>query len=119
MVPSLTSTDKSVCATSILPYLRILLHGRAGVAQTLLSVLWQGAVPDVANQAGCFEETADFFKASQLRVIPPYRLRLAVAYLNVHRTPLRARLHTFRRIEAEDVLGAELVLDVGVDAAEL
>jgi D-alanine-D-alanine ligase len=38
-VPSLTSTDKSVCATSILP----------SVAQTLLSVLSQDAVPDIAN----------------------------------------------------------------------
>jgi hypothetical protein len=51
MVPSLTSTDKSVCATFILPDTRMLLHARAGVAQTLLSVLWQGAVPDIANPA--------------------------------------------------------------------
>jgi len=40
MLPSLTSTDKSVCATLILP---------SGVAQTLLSVLWQDARPDIAN----------------------------------------------------------------------
>ena len=35
LVPSITSTDKSVCATR--------------VAQTLLSVLWQYAVPEVVN----------------------------------------------------------------------
>jgi hypothetical protein len=38
-VPSLTSTDKSVCATLILPNLdEWLLPAEAGVAQTLLSV---------------------------------------------------------------------------------
>jgi D-alanine-D-alanine ligase len=38
-IPSLTTTDKSVCATSILP----------NVAQTLLSVPGQSAAPDIAN----------------------------------------------------------------------
>jgi hypothetical protein len=51
MVPSITSTDKSVCATLILPDTRMLLQARASVAQTLLSVLWQGAVPDIADAA--------------------------------------------------------------------
>jgi hypothetical protein len=51
MVPSLPSTDKSVCATFILPYTQMLLQTRARVAQTLLSVLWQGPMPDIANPA--------------------------------------------------------------------
>src|SRR3954453_1005495 len=56
---------------------------------------------------------------SGLRVVPPNRLRLAVAHLHVHAAPLRAGLDSLGRIEAEDVLGAELVLDVGVDASEV
>jgi hypothetical protein len=48
-VPSITSTDKSVCATLILPYPQVVLQARASVAPTLLSVLWQDAVPEVAN----------------------------------------------------------------------
>src|SRR3954453_24234361 len=56
---------------------------------------------------------------SNLRVIPPNRFRFAVAYLHVHAAPLRAGLDSLGRIEAEDVLGAELVLDVGVDASEV
>jgi len=47
-VPSLTSTDKSVCATSILP----------SVAQTLLSVPAQGAVPDIAIPFPVFAKPA-------------------------------------------------------------
>ena len=47
--PSITSTDKSVCATLILPFSRMLLLAKASVAQTLLSVLWQGAAPDLEN----------------------------------------------------------------------
>jgi hypothetical protein len=50
MVPSLTSTDKSVCATLILPYTPMLRHARVSVAQTLLSVLWQDALSDVVNR---------------------------------------------------------------------
>ena len=37
----------------------VALRGRAGVAQTLLSVLWQGAVPMLLTGGGCFVETAD------------------------------------------------------------
>src|SRR3954469_6320161 len=48
MVPSIPSTDKSVCATWILPYPRMLLDARDGVAQTLLSVLSQDAATDIA-----------------------------------------------------------------------
>src|SRR3954449_8826095 len=50
MLPSITSTDKSVCATRILPYSQILLNGRAGVAQTLFSLLWHDAAADIANR---------------------------------------------------------------------
>src|SRR3954453_4830467 len=46
-VPSLTSTDRSVCATLILPSPNAVL-ARASVAQTLFSVLSQNHVPDVA-----------------------------------------------------------------------
>ena len=46
-IPSLTSTDKSVCATWFPPEPRIPLETGASVAQTLLSVLSQGAVPDI------------------------------------------------------------------------
>src|SRR5436305_336900 len=53
------------------------------------------------------------------RVVAANRLRFSVAHLYVHAPPLRAGLDALGRIEAEDVLGAELVLDVGVDAAEL
>ena len=48
-LPSISSTDKSVCATLVLPYRRVLMQARAGVAQTLLSVLSQDAVSDIAN----------------------------------------------------------------------
>jgi hypothetical protein len=48
MVPS-TSTDKSVCATSTLPRFTTPDAGEAGVAQTLLSVLSQGAASDPDN----------------------------------------------------------------------
>gem|GEM_PF-5876008 len=48
-VPSFTSTDKSVCATCILPVGTILMQTRVGVAQTLLSVLCQDAAPDLEN----------------------------------------------------------------------
>jgi hypothetical protein len=53
-VPSLTSTDKSVCATLIPRYQQVVLQVRASVAQTLLSVLWQDAVPEVANPGDCY-----------------------------------------------------------------
>src|SRR3954463_10980368 len=53
------------------------------------------------------------------RVITADRLRFSVAHLHIHRPPLGAGLHTLRRVEAEDVLGAKLVLDVVVDAREL
>jgi D-alanine-D-alanine ligase len=48
-VPSLTSTDKSVCATSILPNSRMSMQAKPNVAQTLLSVLSQDAAPAIAN----------------------------------------------------------------------
>jgi hypothetical protein len=48
-VPSLTSTDKSVCATLILPYQQVVILATASVAQTLLSVLSQDAVPEVVH----------------------------------------------------------------------
>jgi len=50
-VPSISSTDKSVCATLILPYPPMLIQARAGVAQTLLSVLSQDAAADVDDES--------------------------------------------------------------------
>jgi len=47
-VASITSTDKSVCATPILPNSRMSMQAKDGVAQTLLSVLGQDAAPDIA-----------------------------------------------------------------------
>jgi D-alanine-D-alanine ligase len=49
-MPSLTSTDKSVCATPILPDPQTLPQAEIGVAQTLLSVPGQQAAPDIANR---------------------------------------------------------------------
>src|ERR1051325_10661094 len=57
--------------------------------------------------------------AARLRVIPPNRLRLPLADLHGHLVPLRAGLDVLRRIEAEDELRAELVLDLAVDAEEV
>jgi D-alanine-D-alanine ligase len=45
----LPRTDQSVCGTSILPNTRMPVPAKAGVAQTLLSVLGQDALPDIAN----------------------------------------------------------------------
>jgi len=44
-IPSLTSTDRSVCATPALPVASLMLVKQDCVAQTLLSVLWQVAAP--------------------------------------------------------------------------
>jgi D-alanine-D-alanine ligase len=46
-LPSITSTDKSVCATSTRPHPPMPLPAGAGVVQTLLSVLGQEAAPDI------------------------------------------------------------------------
>src|SRR3954447_8574815 len=48
-LPSLTSTDKSVCATPSCRARRTLLNARARVAQTLLSVLWRCAASDLLS----------------------------------------------------------------------
>jgi hypothetical protein len=48
-VPSFTSTDKSVCATPSCRSAQVLLEAKAGVAQTLLSVLSQGAAADIEH----------------------------------------------------------------------
>src|SRR3954453_22849935 len=56
---------------------------------------------------------------SELRVIPPNRLRPSVAHLHIDLAPLRAGLHALRRIKPEHVLRPELVLDLVVDAAEV
>src|SRR5437764_7684014 len=52
-VPSVTSTDKSVCATRILPYWTNAGRGASGVAQTLLSVLRKDAAAYVRNPVRC------------------------------------------------------------------
>jgi D-alanine-D-alanine ligase len=57
-VPSLTGTDKSVCATSILPNSAMSVQAGANVAQTLLSVLSQDAVPDIATLFPVFAKPA-------------------------------------------------------------
>src|SRR5207247_1240137 len=54
-----------------------------------------------------------------LRVVPPQRLRFSLAHLQRDLVPFRAGLDALRRIEAEDVLGAELVLDVRVDSVQV
>src|SRR5258706_14003397 len=54
-----------------------------------------------------------------LWVVTANRLGLAVADLYFHGSPFRARLDALGRVEAEDVLGAELVLDIGVDVSQL
>ena len=48
-LPSTTSTDKSVCATPILPDAQSAVLAQASVAQTLLSVPGQDATPAIAN----------------------------------------------------------------------
>src|SRR5438270_394403 len=45
--------------------------------------------------------------------------RLAVAHLHGYLAPFRARLDAVGGVEAEDVLGAELVLDVVIDLAQV
>ena len=57
-LPSLTSTDKSVCATSTLPNQQVLPQGKANVAQTLLSVLSQDAALDTGNPFPVFAKPA-------------------------------------------------------------
>src|SRR5438309_1091007 len=57
-------------------------------------------------------------ETSELRVVPPDRLGLPLAHLHRYLAPLRAGLHAVR-IEAEDVLGAQLVLDVAVNAPQI
>jgi len=57
-VPSLAATDKSVCATPILPNTQIPPQAQANVAQTLLSVLLQNAAPDVAMRFPMFAKPA-------------------------------------------------------------
>src|SRR5207248_808538 len=54
-----------------------------------------------------------------LRVVAANRLCPSLADLHRHLVPLRAGLHAVGRIEAEDVLRAQLVLNVRVDASEL
>jgi D-alanine-D-alanine ligase len=52
------STDKSVCATPILPNQQMLLQAKPNVAQTLLSVPGQGAAPDIATPFPVFAKPA-------------------------------------------------------------
>src|SRR5438552_16808144 len=56
---------------------------------------------------------------STSRVIPADRLGPSFADLHRYLVPLGAGLDAVRRIKTEDVLGAELVLDVGVNAIEI
>jgi len=57
-VPSLAGTDKSVCATPILPRSQMSPQAKPNVAQTLLSVLSQDAAPDVAIRFPMFAKPA-------------------------------------------------------------
>src|SRR5436305_3893185 len=57
--------------------------------------------------------------ARPLWVIPSNRFRGAVAGLHGDLVPLRAGLGPFGRVEAEDVLGTKLVLDIGVDLPQI
>jgi D-alanine-D-alanine ligase len=57
-LPSITGTDKSVCATLTLPHSQMPMQAQTNVAQTLLSVLWQGAAPDIANPFPVFAKPA-------------------------------------------------------------
>jgi D-alanine-D-alanine ligase len=50
-LPSITSTDKSVCATSILPNSIMSIQAKPNVAQTLLSGLGRDAAPAITNLA--------------------------------------------------------------------
>ena len=80
-VPSLDSTDKSVCATRILPYLRKSCYREAGVEQTLLSVLSQDAATAVANRTVAHLFTASArgaaFAAAMKRLSSPPTLAVA------------------------------------------
>jgi len=57
-LPSRTSTDKSVCATPTLPDSRSSVLAQASVAQTLLSVPTQDAVPEIAIRFPVFAKPA-------------------------------------------------------------
>src|SRR5258707_9694611 len=62
---------------------------------------------------------ADMLGDSTSRIVSPNRLCASLADLHGYLAPLRSRFHGVRGIEAEDVLRADLVLDVGVDSAQL
>ena len=66
-IASLTSTDRSVCATPALPVASLMLVKQDCVAQTLLSVLWQVAAPAPDNRLK--ERT----RSSRLRLRPACR----------------------------------------------
>src|SRR2546423_1762206 len=53
------------------------------------------------------------------RIVPAYRLCLSLAHLHVHLAPFRAGLHAVGGVDAEDVLRAELVLDLAVHAQQI
>ena len=57
-LPSLASTDKSVCATPTLPDSQASVLAQASVAQTLLSVPGQDAVPEIAIRFPIFAKPA-------------------------------------------------------------
>src|SRR5438128_12568052 len=53
------------------------------------------------------------------RVVTANRLRLTLRHLHGNGMPFRAGLHVFARIKTEEVLRAQLFLDLVVDAAEI
>src|SRR3954452_20109583 len=65
ILPSLTSTDKSVCATRSCRTGQMLVSGKAGVAQTLLSVLLQAAESEPDND-GYFFTTSPLTGSSRI-----------------------------------------------------
>src|SRR4051812_35451904 len=63
--------------------------------------------------------TASAIDFTASRIVAVDRLCASFADLHTHLMPLAPGLHAVGRIETEDVLRAELVLDVAVDRAEL
>src|ERR1700680_1567278 len=73
---------------------------------------------EVSRSRSVFTARLRNLETSRLRVVPANGLGLSLAHLHRHLAPLRAGLHAVG-VEAEDVLGAQLVLDVAVDASQI